>query len=156
MYRVKPGKRTEAISVHSSCFGCLTTLQQRHLETTGSCLFAGTSGESWVRCGFCCLFERLKRVFRIFIRVLGCRKMCDLLQGAATEFSFFLSRNNGNRVRNWNFNSGLFEICEIFWVLWVKRNIFVILEKGDVMHFITLQVKHYYAPEAIRFRDVTC
>ena len=86
--RVRAGKRTQAIRVRSSCFGCLATLQKRHLESKGSCLFEGTAGGSWVRCGFCCIFERSKRVFRFF-RVFGCRKRCDLPQGAAIEFSFF-------------------------------------------------------------------
>ena len=87
--RVRAGKRTQAIRVRSSFFGCLATLQKRHLDSKGSCLFAGTAGGSWVRCGFCCLFERPKHVFRTFFRVFGCRKRCDLPQGAAIEFSFF-------------------------------------------------------------------
>ena len=94
--RVRAGKRTQAIRVRSSCFGCLATLQKRHLESKVSCHFDGAAGGSWVRCGFCCLFERPKHVFRIFFRVFGCWKRCDLPQGAAIEFSFFLSRNNGN------------------------------------------------------------
>ena len=86
---VRAGKRTQAIRVRSSCFGCLATPQKGQLESKGSCLFAGTAGGSWVRCGFCWFFERPKRVFRIFFSSFGCRKRCDLPQGAAIEFSFF-------------------------------------------------------------------
>ena len=83
-------KRTQAIRVRSSCFGCLATPQKRQLESKGSCLFASTSGGSWARCGFFCFLERPKRVFsHIFFRVFGCRKRCDLPQGAAIEFLFF-------------------------------------------------------------------
>ena len=81
MHRVRAGKRTQAIRVRSSCFGCLATPQKRHLESKGSCLFASTSGGSWVRCGFCCFFKRPKRVFRVFFfEFLGAGKGVTFLR----------------------------------------------------------------------------
>ena len=68
--RVRAGKRTQEIRVRSSCFGCLATLQRRHLEYQGSSLLTGTACGRSVRCVLCCLFERYKRVFGTFFSLL--------------------------------------------------------------------------------------
>ena len=91
MVRVRTGKRTQAIIVRSSCFGCLATLQQRHFESKRE-LSDGNVGGRWAHRGFCYHFDRLKYFFASFLEFLGRREVCAVPQGVAIDFSFFLTK----------------------------------------------------------------
>ena len=137
--RVRAGKRTQAVRVRSSCFGCLATLQKRHLESKGSCLFAGTAGGSWVRCGFCCLFERPKRVFsHIFSSFWVQEKVWPSSWSGNRVFIFFPIKKQG-------------EICWVCQAPIVMRRLWRQLSA----HFVcTVCIGHEYAaPCSIRIRS---